>query len=174
MITKPSQKRVQMTERGQEELFNDVHKNVNGEINYEELVDCIDNDEDDETVMDLVEDVFEWRVGTAEKEGESSEGFPKKQLFKTIRIVFHKIIKISSCDKKKNVFVPRETSEEKGKEKYLSNHLKAEVAAPTCNQPPGRFWSCNIVLNTPGLVEEILRTVHSESDMWKLVNYRNR
>ena len=62
-------------------------KSVDNETSDEELVECIDSDEDDEIVMELGEDALEVRVDSVEGEVEPSEKIPKKQLFKNISTV---------------------------------------------------------------------------------------
>ena len=53
-----SHKQTGLNERERELLLNYFYKNLHDGIRKEELVDCIDGDEDDEIVMELVEDVW--------------------------------------------------------------------------------------------------------------------
>ena len=57
-----------------------------------------------------------------------------------------------------------EAMKTKGNKIVWSTHPKAELLTLTRNQPPGRRRSCNIVLDTPGPIQEAVRPIHSEVD----------
>ena len=85
---RPPQNKIASYDPG-DELLNNLYEILDGEVNNEELVDCIGVDEDDEIVMELVEDALEGRVDTVERAVKRLEELPNKQLFKNLKTVFH-------------------------------------------------------------------------------------